>query len=98
MAVKRKMYTAECKREAVSVITDHGDGVSEAARNLGLHAKRLRQWKRTLAHAGENAFPGNGRLSPAQAERHRLRQENTRLRMERAIVKQAALFCANEAR
>jgi transposase len=97
MSAKRKMYTAECKREAVSLITDHGYGVSEAARNLGLHANMLRQWKRTLAQQGESAFPGQGRLSPAQEERHRLRQENKRLRMAREILKKAALFFANEA-
>jgi transposase len=97
MSAKRKMYTAEFKREAVSLITDHGSGVSEAARNLGRHANMLRKWKRQLAQEGENAFPGNGRLSPAQEALQRLRQENTRLRMEREIVKKAALFFANEA-
>jgi transposase len=40
---------------------------------------------------------GNGRLRPDQEELHRLRQENQRLRMERDILKKAALFFANEA-
>jgi transposase len=97
MSVKRKMYTAEFKREAVSLITDHGYGVSEAARNLGLHANMLRKWQRKLEQQGENAFPGNGRLSPDQEELHRLRQENKRLRMEREILKKATLFFAKEA-
>jgi transposase len=97
MAAKRKMYTAEFKREAVSLITDHGDGVSEAARNVGLHANRLRKWKRKLAQQGEKALPGNGRPSPEPEARHRLRQANTRLRMAREILKKAALFFANEA-
>jgi transposase len=97
MSAKRKLYTVECKREAGSLRTDHGYGVSEAARNLGLHANMLRKWKRQLAQEGANAFPGNGRLSPDQEELPRLRQENTRLRMERAIVKKAALFFATEA-
>ena len=79
-------------------MTDHGDGVSEAARNLGLHANMLRKWKRKLEQQGESAFPGNGRLSPDQEALQRLRQENTRLRMEREIVKKAALFFANAAR
>jgi transposase len=70
------------------LITDHGDGVSEAARNLGLHAPMLRQWKRQVAQQGKNAFPGNGHLSPEQEELQR---------MEREIVKKAALFFANEA-
>jgi transposase len=97
MAAKRKIYTAECKREAVSLLTDHGDGVSEAARHVGLHANMRRKWKRKLAPQGESACPGNGRLRPEQEALQRLRQENTRLRMEREIVKKAALFFANEA-
>jgi len=97
MSEKRKMYTAEFKREAVSLITHHGDGVSEAARNLGIHENMLRKWKRNLEAQGEQAFPGNGRLSPDQEELHRLRQENKRLRMERDILKKATLFFANEA-
>ena len=97
MSAKRKMYTAEFKREAVSLITNHGYGVSEAARNLGIHANMLRKWKRNVEQQGAHAFPGNSRLTPAQAELHRLRQANKRLRMERDILKNAALFFANEA-
>jgi transposase len=97
MSAKRKIYPAEFKREAVSLLTNHGDGVSEAARNLGLHANMLRKWTRHLEQEGENAFPGNGRLRPDQEELHRLRQEKKRLRMEREILKKAALFFANEA-
>jgi transposase len=97
MSAKRKMYTAEFKREAVSLITDHGYGVSEAACNLGLHANMLRKWTQKMEQQGESAFPGNGRLSPDEEELHRLRQENKRLRMEREILKKAALFFAKEA-
>src|SRR5687768_6457170 len=97
MSAKRKRYTAECKREAVSLITDHGYGVSEAARHLGRHANMLRKWKRQLAQQGESAFAGTGRLRPAQEALQRLRQANTRLRLEREILKKAALFFANEA-
>lgn len=77
---------------------NHGYGVREAARNVGLHAKRLRKWKRPLEQEGEDAFPGHGRLSPAQEDLHRLRHANPRLRMERESLKRAALFVANEAR
>ena len=47
--------------------------------------------------AGENAFPGHGRLRPAQAERPRVRHEHTRRRRERAIVQPAALVFATAA-
>ena len=58
MSAKRKIYTAEFKREAVSLITHHGYGVSEAARNLGIQFTMLRKWKRTLEQQGAHAFPG----------------------------------------
>ena len=48
MSENGRTYTAEFKREAVSLITEHGYGVSEAARNLGLHTNMLRKWKRKL--------------------------------------------------
>jgi transposase len=98
MAAQRKKYTAEFKRDAVSLITDHGYGVSEAARNVGLHATMLRQGKRTLAQEGAQAFPGNGRLRPAQEALPRLRHADTRLRLAREILQQAALFFATEVR
>jgi transposase len=96
MAEKRQTYTAEFKREAVRLVTVHGYGVAEAARNLGLNATMLGRWKREQEAREDRAFPGKGRLSPDQEELHRLREENKRLRMEREILKKAAAFFANE--
>ena len=80
----------------MALITEHGYGVSEAARNLGLNTNMLRKWKRKLEDNATDAFPGKGRLSAEQEDLHRLRQENRRLRMERDILKKAAIFFANE--
>ena len=96
MAEKRKISTAECKRAAVQLVTEHHYGVAETARNLGINTHMLRRWKRELADCDNGAFPGKGRLSPEQEELHRLRAENKRLRMEREILKKAAAFFANE--
>lgn len=96
MAETRKTYTAEFKREAVRLVTEHHYGVAEAARNLGINTNMLRRWKREFADQANGAFPGKGRLSPEQEELHRLRAENKRLRMEREILKKAAAFFANE--
>jgi transposase len=85
MAEKRKTYTAEVKREAVRLVTEHHYGVAEAARHVGINTNMLRRWKRERADSGHGAFPGNGRLSPEPEELHRLRAENKRLRMEREI-------------
>jgi len=44
---------------------------------------------------GDDAFPGNGKLSVRDAEMAKLIAENRRLRMERDILKKATAFFAN---
>ena len=95
-AEKRQTYTVEFKREAIRLVTVHGYGVAEAARNLGINATMLGRWKREHEARENGAFPGKGRLPPDQEEIHRLREENKRLRMEHEILKKAAAFFANE--
>jgi transposase len=98
MTEKRQTYTAEFKCEAVRLVTEHGYGVGEAARNVGLNAHMLQRWKRELAGRENGVFPGKGRLSRDQEELHRLREENKRLRMERDILKKALGFVASESK
>jgi DNA invertase Pin-like site-specific DNA recombinase len=45
---KRRQYTEEFKCEAVRLITEHGYGVTETARNLGINAHMLGRWKRQV--------------------------------------------------
>jgi transposase len=94
----RKQYTADFKREAVALVTEQGYSVAEAAKNLGVNAGLLRRWKTEMGQTGLVAFPGQGRQTPDQAELHRLREENRRLRMERDILKKATAFFASEPR
>jgi transposase len=93
---KRRQYTAECKREAVRLITEHGYGVTEAARNLGIHAQMLGRRKRQAEQQTNGSIGGNGQMSAEHEELLRLRKENQRLRMEREIVKKATVFFAKE--
>jgi transposase len=95
MTDKRRPYTAEFKREAVRLVTDHGYAVAEAARNLGLNAYMLRRWTCEVEQTKHGAFPGNGRVSRDHEELQRLRDENKRLRMERDILKKALGFFAS---
>jgi transposase len=68
MTDKRPLSPAAFKREAVRLVTDRGDGVAEAARNLGLNASMLGRWKREVEQTMHGAFPGNGRVSLDQEE------------------------------
>jgi transposase len=95
MAEKRRIYTEEFKREAIRLVTEQGYGVSETARNLGINTNMLGRWKREFDTRASAAFPGNGRIAQDKEELHRLRDENKRLRMERAIVKKALGFFAS---
>ncbi len=93
---KRRQYTEEFKREAVRLITDHGYGVTEAARNLGINAHMLGRWKSQVEQANNGVYRGNGHMSAEQEELLRLRKEVKRLRMEREILKKATVFFAKE--
>jgi len=97
MARSRRTYTPEFKVEAVKLVTEKGYSVAEAARSLGVHETLLRSWKQALLDNGDQAFPGQGKLSPVEEELGRLRAENKRLLAERDILKKAAAFFAKEA-
>ena len=56
----------------------------------------LGRWKRQSEQQRHGVARGNGPLSAAHDELVKLRQEVKRLRMEREILKKAALFFANE--
>ena len=68
MSEKRHNYGDEFKREAIRLVTENGYGVGETARNLGINANRLSRWKREAETTQQAAFPGTGRVSPAQDE------------------------------
>jgi transposase len=93
---KRRQYRAEFRHEAIRLVTEHGYGVTEAARNLGINAKMLGRWQRQIEQQHNGISRGNGQLSVDHDELLRRRKEVKRLRMEREILKKAALFFANE--
>jgi transposase len=47
MKKSRRKFTKEFKEEAVNLITEQGYPISEAARNLGIHANLRRQCRRS---------------------------------------------------
>jgi len=94
----RKQYAVDFKRDAVALVIQQGYSVAEAAKNLGVNAGLLRRWKKEMERTGASAFPGKGHQTPEQAELHRLREENRRLRLERDILKKATAFFASEPR
>lgn len=87
MAAARKQYTKEFKQQAVSLITEQGVSLAQAARDLGLRENLLSRWKKELAQQGSQAFPGHGHAP--DDELTKLRREVEILRREREILKKA---------
>ncbi len=93
----RKQYTKEFKLDAISLVLDQGFTIAEAARSLGIRANMLGRWiKENQADNNGQAFRGNGKLMPEQEEIRRLKIENKQLKLERQILKEAAVFFAKE--
>jgi transposase len=95
MTAKRKQYTQEFKNSAVSLVTEQGYKLSEAARNLDINVSVLRRWK-NAAERQETSKADVGSQDDLQAELVRLRKENKRLKMEREILKKATAFFAQD--
>ena len=89
----RRKYTDEFKEAAVSLVTSQGYRVSEAARNLGIHATQLRRW---VKGKSPDTSPATTSMVELQAELKQLKRGIERLRMEREILKKAAAFFAKE--
>jgi transposase len=94
MSEKRRQYTQEFKDSAVKLVTEQGYQLSEAARSLGVNLSVLRRWKNAVvAEKSSASVPTKEDL---YADLARLKKENHRLRLEREILKKAAVFFAKE--
>jgi transposase len=94
--VARKTYTREFKIQALRMIIDQGLSLAEVSRQLGVGENCLRNWRQAARDKGtDGAFPGPGKLNPADEELHRLRAEVQRLKSERDLLKKAAAYFAN---
>ena len=92
----RKKYSKEFKLETINLVLQQGYTINEVAANLGIHVSMINRWIREYRQSQQNAFKGNGSLSSEQQELRRLREENSKLKMERDILKKAAAFFARE--
>jgi len=93
---KRKSYSKEFKRDAVSLVLEQGYSRAEAALNLEVGINALSRWVKEYQEKDKHAFVGKGELTPEQAENRKLKTRIKRLEMERDILKKATVFFANE--
>ena len=85
----RRRYDKEFKTDAVRMATEGKRSATELARELGIDPTVLNRWIREQAASGQDAFPGNGKLTPQEEEIRRLKRELERVTEERDILKKA---------
>jgi transposase len=92
----RKTYTREYKIEAVRLTTEGSLSVAQAARDLGINASTLHNWRRQFREWGAPPNAGTEALTMAE-ENRRLRRDLQQMREERDFLKKAAVWLAREA-
>lgn len=89
----RRKFTREFKVSAVKLVNEQGYTIRQAAKSLGVDPTSVREW---VAKFSREAGLSPSGLGAQAAEIQRLRQDNSRLLMEREILKKAAAFFARE--
>jgi transposase len=98
MKKTRRNYTREFKLEAIRLLETSGKSAAQIERDLGIGAGCLWRWKQEFSANGEQAFPGQGRLTPEQGRIRQLERENEILRQERDILKKAVAIFSQPSR
>jgi len=96
---KRPKYSLEFKQDAAKLVLEKGYSQQQAADHLGISLSAIGRWVRTERKpSGNDSVPKKPGLSLGDHdELIRLRKEIEQLRMEREILKKAAVFFAKEA-
>lgn len=95
MGRQRREFSPEYKDEAVGLVINTGRTVAVVARELGINEATLGRWV-NLQKGRQGA--GETPLSESeQVELARLRKEVAELKLDRAFLKEASLFFAQEA-
>ena len=90
----RPSYPPEFRAEAVELIRSGTKSLAELSRDLGVADQTLRNWVRqTDLDSGRRH---DGLTTNEREELRRLRSENRTLRMERDLLRKAAVFFARD--
>jgi len=97
MSNKNK-FTEDYKKEIVKLVTELGKKPTDVAKDIGVTPTSIRRWVKQYSIHGDDAFPGKGKLRPADAEQKRLEKEIKDLKEENAILKKAMAIFSRDAK
>jgi transposase len=89
----RRQFTAEFKRDAVDLVRTTGRPIAQIARELGIYDSTLGNWVR---QDRINRGAQDGLSTDDRARLRELERENTRLGMERDLLKRTVAFWVKE--
>ena len=98
-STNKPRYSLAFKQDAAKLVLEKGYSCQKAAEHLGVSLSALSRWvkaERTPTRPNESLQKKTHLSLAEQAELQRLRKENEQLRMEREILKKAAVFFAKE--
>lgn len=87
----RRHFDDQFKQDAVRLMTEGGQGISQVSRDLDVGVSVLQRWRRRFAGGPSKQIPP-GNVKPASAdsaETERLRKELAQVKEEREILKKA---------
>lgn len=93
MVRKRRSFSREFKLEAVGLVLEGNSSIAQVSRDLGIRASLLGRWKQEYEQ--EQGLSVHEKLKPEE-ELRKLRKENAQLRMERDILKKAAVIFSKD--
>ena len=93
---RRKRYSAEFKRQAISRANEEGVTDVLVAEELGINARQLRRWRDAAKRDGEKAFPGQGHAR--DQELMELKRKLAKVEQERDFLREAAAYFAKESK
>ena len=91
----RRVFSEEFRAGAVRLVLDEGKTAGAVARDLDLTESALRSWV-ARAKADRTKGKSGGLTTIEREELARLRKEVRQLRLERDVLKKAAVFFAKE--
>ncbi len=96
---KYQHYTEEFRKEAVKRADEPGVTQAQVAKELGVSAQQIANWKRQFNRLSDkqfNSVDGVDYSKQESEELRRLRRENKRLKEEMAFLKKVSAYFAKD--
>jgi transposase len=94
---KTQAYTEEFRREAVKRAEKEGNTTASVARDLGISAQQIYNWRRQFTRLSDKQFNSVNGVNYSKDESEEMRQlkrKNAELEQELAFLKKAAAYFA----